>query len=387
MVTTEARGAGEGEEPGRHRNIVLCLDGTNNEPETGVTNVARMFELAAKDDRQLAYYDPGVGTMGARGAVTRPGKALTRAAGLVLGFGIKDNIEDAYTFLMHHYQPGDRIFVFGFSRGAYTARALTGMLRTVGLLRPGADNLVPYAVKLYTHTGKLVKGVDLDRMSEEERARLRAQDKEFWDLRDSFTRRFGNPEFPSQFARTRQVHFLGVWDTVKSVGWLNWRAQFQQARWPYTATITNVETARHALAIDERRRAYREYRFKGDAVTSSDGRYQEMWFAGVHSDVGGVYVDNHDLSNIAFAWMVDGAVAAGMKIRPQVYKRMVGVKFGAPLAPAVVQGTLHRNPKAWWLAGGWRDRPIASSDNVHDSVRARVAATATSAEPYSPRIP
>jgi uncharacterized protein (DUF2235 family) len=287
---------------------------------------------------------------------------------------------------MRQYQEGDRIFVFGFSRGAYTARALTGMLRTVGLLRPGADNLVPYAIKLYTHTGKLVRGVDLDSLSEAERERFRAQNKEFWQLRDSFARRFGNPAFPSPFATTRQVHFLGVWDTVKSVGWLNWRAQFEQARWPYTAKITNVETARHALAIDERRRAYREYRFNADAVAASGGRYEEVWFAGVHSDVGGVYVDNHDLSNIAFAWMVEGAVAAGLRIRPQVYKRMVGVKLGATLDPALVEGTVHRNSRAWWLAGGWRDRMIAPTDAVHESVRARVAATATSSTPYSPRI-
>jgi uncharacterized protein (DUF2235 family) len=131
------------------RNLVVCLDGTRNEPETGPTNVTRLYDLAVKDDRQLVYYDPGVGTMGARGATTRAGRWLTRAGGLVLGHGVRENVEEAYSFLMRAYQPGDRIFIFGFSRGAYTARALTGMLRTVGLLRPGAENLVPYAMKLY----------------------------------------------------------------------------------------------------------------------------------------------------------------------------------------------------------------------------------------------
>jgi uncharacterized protein (DUF2235 family) len=111
--------------------------------------VTRLYDLAVKDDRQLVYYDPGVGTMGARGATTRAGRWLTRAGGLVLGHGVRENVEEAYSFLMRAYQPGDRIFIFGFSRGAYTARALTGMLRTVGLLRPGAENLVPYAMKLY----------------------------------------------------------------------------------------------------------------------------------------------------------------------------------------------------------------------------------------------
>ena len=135
------------------RVIVICLDGTSNEPESGTTNVARLYSLAVKSDDQLVYYDPGVGTMGARGAVTGLGKRLTRVTGLVVGYGVRENIEEAYTFLMQHYRADDQIFVFGFSRGAYTARALTGMLRTVGLLRPGAENLVPYALKLYAKSG------------------------------------------------------------------------------------------------------------------------------------------------------------------------------------------------------------------------------------------
>jgi uncharacterized protein (DUF2235 family) len=107
------------------RNLVVCLDGTSNEPETGFTSVARMFDVAEKDPGQLVYYDPGVGTMGAQAAITPWFKALTQVAGMVAGYGIRDNIEQAYTWLAHQYRSGDRIFVFGFSRGAYTARALT----------------------------------------------------------------------------------------------------------------------------------------------------------------------------------------------------------------------------------------------------------------------
>ena len=105
------------------RNLVVCLDGTTNEPETGFTNVARLFNIAEKSPRQLVYYDPGVGTMGAPGAITAWGKTLTRLAGIVAGYGIRDNLQQAYTWLAHQYRFGDRIFVFGFSRGAYTARA------------------------------------------------------------------------------------------------------------------------------------------------------------------------------------------------------------------------------------------------------------------------
>ena len=161
---------------------MVCLDGTSNEPESGTTNVARTYAVAAKTDTQLVYYDPGVGTMGARGAVTGTGKRLTRVAGLVVGFGVKDNIEEAYDWLAAHYRRGDRIFVFGFSRGAYTARALTGMLRTVGLLRPDADNLTPYALKLYAQHGSDAPSPD--------------EEKEFWKVAEGVHRPVRQPRPP-----------------------------------------------------------------------------------------------------------------------------------------------------------------------------------------------
>ena len=277
------------------RNLVVCLDGTRNEPETGPTNVTRLYDLAVKDDRQLVYYDPGVGTMGARSATTRAGRWLTRAGGLVLGHGVRENVEEAYGFLLRAYQPGDRIFIFGFSRGAYTARALTGMLRTVGLLRPGADNLVPYAMKLYAKGGR--------------RGQTEAAERAFWRLRSEFTDKFGNPGFPSRFQP--QVEFLGVWDTVKSVGWLNWRAQLEQARWPFTRKVSNARVVRHARSLDERRRPYGEYRVDADELAAPGGRVRELWFAGVHSDVGGTFADDHALADIALKWMGHGAQAAG----------------------------------------------------------------------------
>jgi uncharacterized protein (DUF2235 family) len=354
-------------EPGP-RNLVLCLDGTSNEPETGTTNVARMYDVSAKDSAQLVYYDPGVGTMGARGAVTPLGRKATRAAGLVAGFGIRDNLEEAYTFLMRNYHPGDRIFVFGFSRGAYTARALTGMLRTVGLLHEGAENLVPYAVKLYAQRG-----------SEDP---TQEQEREFWRTRSDFVDQFGNPAFPNPFDPHRhQVHFLGVWDTVKSVGWLNWRAQVEQARWPFTSKITNVATARHAMAIDERRRPYKEYRFDPGTVASSEGRHREMWFAGVHSDVGGQFRDDHALSDIAFGWMVAEARKQGLEVDPKRYRHWVKAKLDEELPAERALGRIHHAGNAWRLLGGWRERPIRPDDLVHPSVEHRIESL-----PYRPDL-
>lgn len=354
------------------RNLVICLDGTNNEPETGPTNVARLYEIAAKDGEQVVYYDPGVGTMGARSATTRFGKALTRAGGLVLGHGVKDNIAEAYTFLMRTYQTGDRIFVFGFSRGAYTALALTGMLRTVGLLRPGAENLVPYALKLYTRIGKD------DPTPKEER--------EFWKLRSEFNRSFGNPDFPDRFDTT-QVRFLGIWDAVKTVGWFNLRARFQQARWPFTRKVPNVEIGRHALAIDENRRPYAEYRFDEDQVADGN-RLREVWFAGVHSDVGGKFPDDHRLSDIALRWITDEAIEAGLRFDPEAYVEQVGVAHGAELPDDHALGRIHTNGVGWAIVGlGWRRRKIRPADEIHPSVHCRVEATLGRSKPYQRRLP
>lgn len=353
------------------RNLLVCLDGTRNEPETGATNVVRLYAMAVKDETQRAYYDPGVGTMGARGATTQLGKALTRVSGLVMGHGIQDNIEEAYHWLMESYQPGDRIFVVGFSRGAYTALALTGMLRTVGLLSRGADNLIPYAMKLYAQSGK-------EHPTE-------AEEKEFWQVREDFNQKFGNPEFPSRFAP--QVDFLGVWDTVKSVGWFNVRARFQQARWPFTRIVSNVSCGRLALALDENRRPYGEYRFDADAVAEKPGRLQEMWFAGVHSDVGGQFPDDHKLSDIALGWMADEAMAAGLRIDPDAYENLVGVPPGMQLPPANALGKIHHNSSLWALAGfGWHRRTVRPGDRLHPSVLQRVEATAGGASPYRPDL-
>lgn len=353
------------------RNLVVCLDGTSNEPEHGVTNVARIYDIAEKNDNQLVYYDPGVGTMGARGAVTRFGQAMTRFAGLVAGFGIKDNIEEAYTWLSRQYQAGDQIFVFGFSRGAYTARALTGMLRTVGLLRRGTENLVPYAVKLYAQSGR--SGA--------------AAERDFWNVGDEFNRQFGHPDFPRPFDTGRhQVRFLGVWDTVKSVGWLNLKARIEMARWPFTRRITNVEIARHALALDERRRPFREYRFDQKAVADARGGYREMWFAGVHSDVGGQFPGDHQLSDIALSWMVAEAHAAGLVVNAKRYRHLLGVDFGEPLPADRALGDIHPNSWAWIFAGGWRNRPVRPDDLVHPSVLHRIEQSARGRKPYRPEL-
>jgi len=375
MTTEGAKPAGN---RASGRNLVVCLDGTTNEPETGSTNAARMFLVAEKNDRQLVYYDPGVGTMGARAAVTQLGRAVTRFAGMVVGYEIHDNIEQAYTWLAHRYRAGDRIFVFGFSRAAYTAQALTGMLRTVGLLHADADNPVPYALKLYAKSGPIS---DPNRWPDENTQKA---EREFWkQLRDDFRKRFGNPDFPGRFRYRRQVRFLGVWDTVKLVGWLNMKARIQVGRWPFTANIDNVQTARHALAIDERRRPFSEYRFTPKAGSTSRD-FQEVWFAGMHGDIGGQNRADCRLPDITFTWIAKEAQAAGLRIDLGKYKAMMGVHFEHELPSDRALGVIRRNASLWCLAGGWRTRPIRANHAIHPSVQYRVKATCNEPVPYRP---
>jgi uncharacterized protein (DUF2235 family) len=250
------------------------------------------------------------------------------------------------------------------------------MLRMVGLLRPGMENLAPYAVKLYAKNRKQTPPERADAAS-------KAADSQYWRSYREFMRYYSNPDFPNPFGKSQhQVRFLGVWDTVKSVGWLNLKGQIEMATWPFTAGITNVETARHALAIDERRRPFKANRLSFDAIADSDGRYEEMWFAGVHSDVGGVFPDDHQLSDIALSWIVKEAAAAGFFIDESHYKHHFGVGFDDELPAERALGRIHPNDKVWWLAGGWRKRRIRDGDTLHPSVQYRVEHTG-----YSPDVP
>jgi uncharacterized protein (DUF2235 family) len=258
------------------KNVVICLDGTGNQVNaSGSTNVVRTYEMLDHSDPalQVAYYDPGVGTFSAQGAWTTTGRAVSKLLGLALGAGIRQNLAEAYTFLMQHWEAGDRLFIFGFSRGAFAARALTGLIHRAGVFRAGSENLVQYVVASYTgHRGgwKTEDWRQIDRMSA------------------AFAHTY-------EGSRSVPVDFLGVWDSVKAAGILR-----RSMRWPYTRQLPNVAHAWHALSIDEKRRPYREYEIRA----TPDTEVNEVWFAGVHSDVGGTFVDDSRLSEITLKWTV-----------------------------------------------------------------------------------
>jgi uncharacterized protein (DUF2235 family) len=247
------------------KNIVICCDGTGNQFATQKSNVVKLYKMVMRDTGQIAYYHPGVGTMGARNALSRLGRWWTRIIGLAFGYGISDNIADAYQFLMNNFAEDDQLYVFGFSRGAYTARALCGMLHGVGLLTRGNDGLIPYAIRM-------IKSKKID----------------FALLAD----------FKKTFSRTCKPHFVGVWDTVSSLGWV-----YNPVYFPFTTATHNedLQMVRHAVSIDEHRAFFRQHLFGPPKKPTQDVR--EVWFAGVHSDVGGSYPESESqLSKIALRW-------------------------------------------------------------------------------------
>ena len=313
------------------KNVVLCLDGTGNQVKAREsTNVVRLFEMLDLSDpaRQVAYYDPGVGTFSASGAWTPAARATSKLFGLAFGAGVRQNLAEAYTFLMQHWEPGDRLFLFGFSRGAFAARALAGLIHRAGVFRVGSENLVQYAVGNYT--GRRGDWSDDD-----------------WKQIDRMCAAFAHIHDGS---RSASVHFLGLWDTVRAAGILR-----RSTTWPYTRQLPNVKHAWHAMSIDEKRRPYREYVIH--ATDRTDVR--EVWFAGVHSDVGGTFIDDSRLAEIALKWMVDGARAQGL-----AGARTDGPAKHCALTAEHANGMVHRMGRAWALLGA-RPRPIPARARVH----------------------
>jgi uncharacterized protein (DUF2235 family) len=336
--------------PGRTpKKIVICLDGTGNQMKArGHTNVATLYEMLDLSDpmQQLGYYDPGVGTMSTANARGGLDRWFSRMSGLAFGSGMKTNVAEAYTFLMRHWQPGDELYVFGFSRGAYTARALVGMLNRPGLLRPGSENLVLYAVAHYA-TNKTFSDADKQNMREFSHAFC-------WGTE-------ARPLSPPRANDPYEMHwhsvpitYLGVWDTVKAAGIL----RLGNLRWPFTHQLFNVKRIRHAVSIDEYRRPYREY-----LADPKHFGLEEAWFAGVHSDVGGTFEDDPRLAKIALKWIVDGTVN-DLYLRTGAYVRQCRVD------ESFAEGARHKMGKIWFLVGA-RRRTLPNTAKLHSSVRAR----------------
>jgi len=299
------------------RNIVLCCDGTSNQFSKDRTSVIKLFHALAKsDDTQLVYYHPGIGTRAPSGIGTKTGSWLARTAGLAFGYRLQDDIADAFRFLMDNYRAGDRVYIFGFSRGAYTARVVSAMLHLYGLPMPGNDPLVPYAVEMLWAMARARPGADYD-----------ARKQLAHDFKQTIS------------SRECKTHFLGVWDTVNSVGWIG-----SPLTIPYGRENPDVAVVRHAKALDERRGFFRVNWFEQDPERD----IREVWFPGTHCDVGGGFPEAESgLSKYPLAWMAGEAVKAGLLIDQHRLDEVLGIQ-SKTYAPASPMAKVHYGMSLGW---------------------------------------
>jgi uncharacterized protein (DUF2235 family) len=308
------------------KRLVLCCDGTWNRADQEKddtpcpTNVVKLAYRVAKrapgpeSTTQVVYYDQGVGT----------GNALDRLSGGALGKGLEENIHDGYRFLIGNYEQNDEIFLFGFSRGAFTARSLAGMIRKCGILR--RDVVDKYRDALHLYRGE----------------------------------HHPNDEIPTKFRRENcvcgeeaegvRIKMIGVWDTVGALG-IPVRGLRGLTRHNYVFHDTElsgaVEHAYHALAIDERRAPFEPtlwfYKPK------ENQKVEQVWFCGVHSDVGGGYKES-GLSDIPLDWMIEKARGAGLSFDEKAMR-------ARPTRPDP-GGKLHNSKTGWYRLTPGSDRHI-----------------------------
>lgn len=305
------------------KRLIICSDGTWNKPEGGpVTNVVKLARSIRPVDpegtMQVVFYDWGVGT----------GGGGDKILGGAFGKGIDRNIQDAYRFLVHNYAAGDDFFFFGFSRGAYTVRSLVGLIRNCGLLKKIHSHRIPDAYALYRSP----------------------------DRPDSPKAR----RFRERCSRQVKVSFLGVWDTVGALGIpLRLFGRRNQEKYGFhdTKISSIVLNAYHALAIDEKRKPFRPTIWKTKKGRKNSA---QVWFAGVHSDVGGGYADA-GLSDKALLWMAEKAERCGLALNRAYLGRIL-----AEDSPE----TLHNSMTAAYKRLGTYIRPIGVSnrdESVHPS--------------------
>lgn len=371
------------------KRIAILCDGTWNAAEAKYpTNVVRLAQALAPTGAdgvaQVPIYVEGVGT-GRRG-VTWFGRLQDRLLGGLLGLGLMDNVVDAYRHLVFLYEPGDEIYVFGFSRGAFAARSLAGFLRFTGLLARADLALLPEAVARYS-----------ERRDETPAARQTRNAP--WRARHSphvMTDPADAPVYAAQGALEAvplDVAYLGVWDTVGALGVpglftsqpiLRRRHAFHD-----TTLSTMVRAARHAIAIDERRRPYLPTTWENlpelEAAAARGGRgrpYREEHFAGDHSAVGGGG-DRMALSALALLWVMEGAEEAGLEFDERV--RAAIVAQGDPSGPLAGHSTPPGGPIAELMRLTSADRPdVTRLIDVSMPARVRWASCAAGGLRYRP---
>lgn len=316
------------------KRIVICADGTWNRPEEDLkkdqpTNVLRLargiLPVASGGTEQVVFYDWGVGS---------DRKQLTGGA---FGAGLNKNVQDCYRFLVQNFNPGDEIFLFGFSRGSYTVRSLGGFIFNCGILKRTFANRIVKAFNLYKDPNEHPEG----------------------PTSENFRKRYSLPE-------SQSIDFVGVWDTVGALGipfrmfgFLNECHLFHDQKIGPT-----IKVARHALSLDERRDDYRPTIWKH----RSGMDLKQVWFAGVHADIGGGYgpdlkgaTKGKKLSDVPFRWMLGEAATFGLEMEGHLKNSLKP----DPLARR------HEEYEGFFKVLGEHVRSIPRRTFIHESVKTR----------------
>jgi uncharacterized protein (DUF2235 family) len=305
------------------KNIVFCADGTWDS-SANQTNVYRLFKACSINATQVSYYDDGVGS---------DGTPIEKLLGGAFGTGLFKKIKEGYSKIAHVYESGDRLFIFGFSRGAYTARSLSGMITASGLPTQNFDDaLVGTAFDAYR--------------KKDQRAQILAG-------------------LQGKYAMEKpKITMVGVWDTVGSLGIPSVIGAVDPLLYGFldTSLSPNVANAYQALAIDERRAEFPPTLWT--SAPAPGQTLEQVWFSGVHCDVGGGY-PVHGLSDITLAWMVGKAIALGLQIDSDAASQ-----FAVPDGKHSLD-QIHESWNALW--GFPRARQVAAASSVGNSVQIRCA--------------
>lgn len=306
------------------KRIVFCADGTWSQSKTN-TNVYKMFKATLSTPDQIVFYDDGLGT---------DGKPIQKLTGGAVGAGIDKKIHDGYTKIAQVYEPGDEIFLFGFSRGAYTVRCLASLLCECGLPTTTFDkDLVASICNMYRKSS--------DKKSLEENLKKYNLFKPM-------------------------IKFIGVWDTVGSVGPVAFFGKVSPALGHFADTNLhpNILNAYHALAINERRQEFPPTLWQKPDPAIKGQTLEQVWFAGCHEDVGGGFPEGEvSLSEIPFKWMVEKACNLGLQIDPKA------LDYCSKINTKQALSSIHRSWKLFWRHPKWRTIPHDA--DLSDSVAIR----------------
>lgn len=337
------------------KKIVILLDGTSNEIKADRSNILRLYGTLEKSDQQLVYYDPGVGTFGAEQSWSRRVRKGIEVWGMATGWGLDANVKEAYRFLVENYEKDeggnrDQIYIFGFSRGAYSARVLAGFIHAFGLLEKRNLNLLDYVYRAY-------KNIRPD-----------GREESFAEMR--LHERVLRPDRPS-------IRCLGLFDTVSSVI-ESGRVLPRFRKHAFTANNPSIEAVRHAVAISERRTMFRpqlwpafqefsQNRFKPQDVLPQDAK--EVWFSGSHGDVGGGYPEAQSaLAKIPLYWMIEQTKNFGLDFKTRTVNEIVlGKREGKSYVPPNPQAGINDS-----MTFGWKMLEYSPRRKPKDSLRASI---------------